>query len=1099
VIHAGASQRLRGVFIGVALAACFALPALAAAAPSPAWQIEQRTTPTNLLPGSVAEGGESSSAVPKYRLNVTNVGGEDASGVTVTDTLPAGVKASPLAEPVAQFRDAAGGQVTVPCTVAGQTVSCEVTATITPGQGVAVYIPIAVEVAEPAEVLNEAIATSANAPLASNVLTSKVSSAPPAFEFLPGHGVVASAFDESGGVPAAGSHPFSVDIPAHLPIINPGGKGVQAPLEPLRSLAFELPPGLVVNPLATGARCTRFEFEGATRFPPVSCPPQSQVGRVYIDLLGLEGFVVSLYNLVPEPGVPAELGFGLVNTNIRVRGGVDNAFHLIAASREISSKFPIAGAKAELWGNPSDPRHDRSRGGQGCEETGGCSIEPEARPFLTMPSSCSTAPVLGASATGWLGGTTSATTLLSDAEGNPITISGCNALEFKPAIASKATTNVADSPSGLDFNLHQDLNQQIDGLATANLKDARVTLPPGMTLNTAAASGLQACSSAQIGLQSAVNQTPIRFSQAHQSCPDAAKIGTVEVRTPLIDHPLEGAVYLAKPFDNPFDSLLGIYLAIEDEASGIVATLAGKVESDPTTGQLTTRFTESPDLPLEDVALHLFNGARAALTTPLTCGTKTTTSDLTPWSTPEGANAAPSDSFQTQVAAGGSGNCPSSEANAPNAPAFSAGTISPQAGAYSPFVLKLTRPDGTQRLGAIDTLLPKGLAARFAGIPYCSEAQIAQAQARSNPNQGALEQQSPSCPAASEVGTVEVGAGSGPTPTYVSGHAYLAGPYKGAPLSLAIITPAVAGPFDLGAVVVRTALYVDPETAQGHAVSDPFPAILQGIPLDVRSVSLKLERPGGFTLNPTSCDPMSLTGSATALTGQSAALTSPFQVGGCNALKFSPNLKISLKGGTKRHRFPALKAVLTYPQGNYANIASAQVTLPHGEFLEQSHIGTVCTRVQFAANACPKASIYGKAKAITPLLDKPLEGPVYLRSSSHELPDLVAALNGQIDVDLVGRIDTGKGGGIRNTFEAVPDAPVSKFVLEMKGGKKGLLVNSEDICRRPQRASLAFTAQNGKVSDTTPLIANSCGGKAKKKHSRHGKKGSHSKGSGRGR
>jgi len=322
----------------------------------------------------------------------------------------------------------------------------------------------------------------------------------------------------------------------------------------------------------------------------------------------------------------------------------------------------------------------------------------------------------------------------------------------------------------------------------------------------------------------------------------------------------------------------------------------------------------------------------------------------------------------------------------------------------------------------------------------------------------------------------------------VQGHAYLAGPYKGAPLSLAIITPAVAGPFDLGTVVVRTAIYVDPETAQGRAVSDPLPSILQGIPLDIRSVAIKLERPGGFTLNPTSCDPMSVTGSAAMLTGQSAALTSPFQVGGCSALKFKPSLKISLKGGTKRHRFPALKAVLSYPKGANANIASAQVTLPHGEFLEQGHIGTVCTRVQFAANACPKASIYGKAKAITPLLDKPLEGPVYLRSSSHELPDLVAALNGQINVVLAGRVDTGKGGGIRNTFEAVPDAPVSKFVLEMKGGKKGLLVNSENICRKTQKASVSFTAQNGDALSLTPTIKNSCKGKAKKKGAKKGRR-----------
>jgi hypothetical protein len=801
-----------------------------------------------------------------------------------------------------------------------------------------------------------------------------------------------------------------------------------------------------------------------------------------------------IYNFVPRPGVAAELGFAVENTLIHVAGSVSGDFRLTAASTELLAKFSIGQFSVVLWGNPTDPRHDFQRRGQDCQEFDGCSVEPSSIPFLTMPTSCVEPLDVSATVESWLGSVAAATVPLTDREYQPTVINGCNALEFKPTISSKATTNLADSPSGLDFNLHQSQNGQLDGLATAPLKDARVTLPEGMTLNPAAGNGLSACTEAQIGYQP--KEGKIRFATTPQSCPNAAKVGTLEVKTPLLEEKLPGAIYLAKPYENPFGNLTAIYLAIEDEHTGIVAKLAGKATPDPATGQLTATFSENPELPVEDIDLHFFNGARGAFTTPLTCGTKTTTSVLTPWSTPEGADATPTDAFQTQVAAGGSGNCPTSEANAPNRPAFTAGTIAPEAGAYSPFVLRLARADGTQRLTGIDTLLPKGLAAKFAGIPYCSEAQIAQAQARSNPNQGALEQASPSCPAASEVGTVEVGAGSGPTPLYVSGRAYLAGPYKGAPLSLAIITPAVAGPFDLGAVVVRTAIYVDPETAQGRAVSDPLPSILQGIPLDIRSVAIKLDRPGGFTLNPTSCDPMAVTGSAAMLTGQSAALTSPFQVGGCSALKFKPNLKISLKGGTKRNKYPALKAVLTYPKGQNANIASAQVTLPHSAFLEQAHIGTVCTRVQFAADACPKASIYGKAKAITPLLDQPLEGPVYLRSSSHELPDLVAALNGQIDVDLVGRVDTGKGGGIRNTFEAAPDAPVSRFVLEMKGGKKGLLVNSEDICRRPQRASVSFVGQNGKAFEATPLIANSCKVKAKKKSA---KKGSGGKKGGKGK
>jgi hypothetical protein len=612
---------------------------------------------------------------------------------------------------------------------------------------------------------------------------------------------------------------------------------------------------------------------------------------------------------------------------------------------------------------------------------------------------------------------------------------------------------------------------------TANFKDVKVTLPPGLTVNPSGANGLGACSTSQIGF--APSEGKVRFSEAPASCPDAAKLGTVEANTPALDHPLKGAIYAATPFDNPFGSLLAIYLDIEDPQSGVVSKLAGKVSPDAETGQLTAIFTENPELPIEDVRTSFFGGPRAALKTPLTCAANTTTAQITPWSTPEGADATPSDSFPTTTAPGG-GPCPSTVAAAPHKPVFSAGTITPKAGAYSPFVLKLSREDGSQPLAGLEAILPKGLLAKIAGIPYCSEAQIAAAKAREAPNLGAAEKASPSCPLASEVGSVNVGAGAGPTPYYAQGHVYLAGPYKGAPLSFVFITPAVAGPFDLGAVVARAAVHINSETAEVRAVSDPLPTIMQGIPLDVRSIAVKVDRPS-FILNPTNCNPMAVLGSALSASGQSAALSSRFQVGQCRTLKFAPKLALSLKGGTQRTKHPALRSVVTYPKkGAYANTAKAQITLPHSEFLDQAHLGTICTRVQFAADQCPKASVYGFARAFTPILDKPIEGPVYLRSSSHNLPDLVLALDGQVDVDAVARIDTGKSGGIRATFQGVPDAPISKVVVEMYGGKKGLFVNSENLCSKPQRAIADFTAQNGKVHNTTPLITNSCKSKKHK-------------------
>ena len=323
--------------------------------------------------------------------------------------------------------------------------------------------------------------------------------------------------------------------------------------------------------------------------------------------------------------------------------------------------------------------------------------------------------------------------------------------------------------------------------------------------------------------------------------------------------------------------------------------------------------------------------------------------------------------------------------------------------------------------------------------------------------------------------------GAGITPLHTQGNVYLTGPYKGAPISLAIVTPAIAGPFDLGTVVARVALNVDPETAKVTATSDPLPSILYGIPLDIRQIVFQMDRPE-FTLNPTSCDPMSIGGEMQTATGGTSPLLVPFQVGGCSALGFKPKLAIRLKGGTTRGGHPALSATVAYPTtGKYANIKTAQVTLPRSEFLDQAHIGTVCTRVQFKADQCPPKSIYGKATAITPLLSSPLSGPAYLRSSSHQLPDLVVDLHGQVDVVLVGRIDS-VNGGIRTTFEAAPDAPVSKFTLQMQGGKKGLLVNSTNLCKHPKanKAISLMEAQNGKVFDSEPELANSCKKKAKK-------------------
>ena len=392
-------------------------------------------------------------------------------------------------------------------------------------------------------------------------------------------------------------------------------------------------------------------------------------------------------------------------------------------------------------------------------------------------------------------------------------------------------------------------------------------------------------------------------------------------------------------------------------------------------------------------------------------------------------------------------------------------------------MLNLRREDGTQQFSSLTVKPPAGLVAKLAGTPPCSDSALAAAASKS----GKAEQASPSCPSASQVGSVHAAAGAGPAPYNAPGTAYLAGPYKGAPLSLAIITPAVAGPFDLGTIVVRTALHLDPKTAQITATSDPIPQILQGIPLDVRSVQVRLDKPS-FTLNPTSCDPTQVTGSLLTTTGAAAALNNRFQLAECDRLAFKPKMALFLKGGTKRSQFPALTAILR-PRAGDANIKSVAVAMPPSEFLAQSHIRTVCTRVQFAADECPKASIYGTATVTTPLLDYKLSGPVYLRSSDNPLPDLVPDLRGPahqpIRLESAGRTDSVRN-GIRNSFDYLPDAPFTKLVLKMQGAKKGLLENSRNICAQPYRAKVSFGAHNGATYEARPKLRARCGKKGRK-------------------
>ena len=598
-----------------------------------------------------------------------------------------------------------------------------------------------------------------------------------------------------------------------------------------------------------------------------------------------------------------------------------------------------------------------------------------------------------------------------------------------------------------------------------------VTLPSGMTVNPAAANGIGVCTPAQY---KAANGD----SGPGQGCPEASKLGTLLAKTPLLEEPVEGSVYLAAPHDNPFDSLLALYIVAKAPERGVLIKQAGEVQADPGTGQLTATFDHLPPLPYSSFDFDLKEVPRAPLTTPRTCGTYTTQVKLYPFSNPT----VPTERTATfTISSGAKGTpCVSNETQLPNNPTLQAGTVTPQAGAFSPLVFTVSREDGTQRFGSINASLPEGLLGKLAGVPYCSEAQIAAATARGAEGEGATEQSSPSCPDASQVGVVNITAGAGSQPYPVQGKAYLAGPYKDAPLSLAIVTPAIAGPFDLGTVVVRVALYIDQGTAQIRAVSDPIPTILDGIPLDVRSISLYMNR-AGFTFNPTSCEPMSVGGEETSTLNQTIGLSNRFQVGGCQGLPFKPAMAISTQGKTSKADGASLNVKVSQQSGE-ADIHKVDLTLPTALPARLTTLQQACTEAQFAANpaGCPPGSFIGTAKAVTPILSVPLTGPAILVShGGAAFPDVVFLLQANerganIRIDLDGKTDIKKG-VTYSRFETVPDAPITSFETNLPQGPHSVLAATANLCTTKLAIPTQLVGQNGAtLTQSTKVAVTGC-------------------------
>jgi hypothetical protein len=897
--------------------------------------------------------------------------------------------------------------------------------------------------------------------------------------------------EEEGGAPdtQAGSHPFQLTTTLDLNEVTRkeanGGGGSEEPPFPAalaKDLHFRLPPGLIGNPTPF-PQCTLAQFAATGTYETFLenlCPPQTTVGvaKVLVNLpkytRGTATFTVPLFDLEPAVGEPARFGFKVgpaqVFLDTAVRTGGD--YGVTVNVNNITQEAAFIGNEVTFWGVPGDPRHDAQRG-WGC-----ILIELSAQfhapcnpleannppPLLSLPTSCTGSLQTMVEADSWVHAGTFGSFPSSPIGG----LDGCNRLPFESSISVAPDSQAGSTPSGLTVGIHvpQDLVLNPTGLAEANVKDTTVTLPAGVGLNPAAADGLQACTEEQIALS----------SDGVPSCPEASKVATLEIKSPLLPHALTGEAYLAAQNMNPFGSLVALYLVAQDPVSGVLVKLAGEVKPDPVTGQLVSTFKDTPQLPFEDLSLHFFGGSRAPLSTPSLCGSYTTSASIAPWSGNEAAT--PSSTFE--IVSGPNGSPCASPL--PFRPELTAGSTNIQAGAFTPFTNTMSREDGNQNLQGIVLHMPPGLSGLLSGVKLCGETEA---------NAG-------TCGPESLIGETIVSVGLGGDPFSVKGgRVYITGPYKGAPFGLSIVNPAKAGPYDLGQVVVRAKLEVDRVTAAITVTTDdtgPYriPTIIDGIPLQIKHVNVDINRPG-FTFNPTNCNPMAITGSLQSTEGSSQTVSVPFQVTNCATLAFKPGFKVSTAGKTSRANGASLTVKLTYPKapfGSQANIKSVKVDLPKQLPSRLTTLQKACTAAQFEANpaGCPAASIVGHATAITPLIPVPLTGPAYFVSyGGAKFPELVIALQGYgVTLDLHGETFINKAGITSSTFKTVPDAPVGSFELTLPQGKYSALAANGNLCKSTLKMPTLFLAQNGMViKQSTPIAVTGCAKKAKKASKRH--------------
>ncbi|HXB65336.1 MAG TPA: hypothetical protein VNV42_10725 [Solirubrobacteraceae bacterium] len=1056
--------------LSIAVAIVCLAAAGSAVAATPWWQLDSLSVPANLPPGGTG----------KLIVSASNLGDAEVRGssakVTLRDALPAGLVAKAVTGKVAGIPGFIELRSPVQCAVvSGSLVECAFEGSLPPYEAIEAEITVEVLGGAQSGELNEVAVSGGGAHGVSLKRPIVVSNSPVQFGAA---NFEQAAFNEDGSMDTqAGSHPYA--LTTTLDFNRTAGEATSYQPALPKDLHFNLPPGLIGNPTPF-PQCTDAQFgHGALAD---RCPADTAVGvatiTIYEPLLFRVITVSSpVFNLKPSAGEPARFGFRTLIVNVvldtSVRTGGD--YGVTVSVTNISQIAALLSSQVTFWGVPGDPVHDQSRGWECLDgevwsllgEAGPCHAanEVEPPPLLSLPTSCTGPLQPSLQMDSWANKGDFTPPLAAPSQPS---MDGCNRLPFEPSIKVAPDEQAGSSPTGLSVGIHvpQDALLSEKGLAESNVKDTTVTLPAGVALNPAAADGLEACSESEIAL--VVDVFP--------SCPEASKVGTVEIKTPLLPNALTGAAYLATQDSNPFGSLVALYVVAQDPVSGTLVKVAGEVKPDPVTGQLVSTFDNTPQLPFEDLTLHFFGGSRAPLATPASCGTYTTSASIAPWS--GNAPAQPSSNFQITSGPNG-GPCHSP---LPFTPSLTAGTSSIQAGGFSPFLMTMSREDGEQPLQSIRLKMPPGMSGTLSTVRLCDEADA----------------DAGTCNPESQIGETIVSVGVGGTPyTVKGGRVYITGPYKGAPFGLSIVNPAKAGPFDLGQVVVRAKLEVDRETAAITVATDnegPYkiPTILDGIPLQIKHVSVDINRPG-FTFNATNCNPLQITGELTSAEGSFSALSVPYQVTNCAVLAFKPKLEASAGGKWTRTGGTNLNVKLSYPAGPYdANISKVKVELPKGLPSRLPTLQKACLASVFEANpaGCPPASIIGHARATTPVLPVPLEGPAYFVSHGGEAwPSLVIVLQGYgVTVHLVGTTLISKAGITSSTFKTVPDVPVGTFELSLPAGPFSALTGLGNLCAgKSLKMPTEFVGQNGAEIHTTANIALTGCGKAKKVSHKHKK------------